>query len=300
MDATGCIPVERRGGAAVRSQVAPETERLVQSVAISAGTWGAVGSPATWRERGRSAWRPVQCSESCARVGLATRRRGWRCSNSRRSTRWGVRRADSPPPLARSSRSDSACRGSQARRARTVWTPSTSASSKGWARSGRSPPATPSLVRGGVAAARLHRDAHRHLPATVAPALPPAGWPLQRVLTDGGSEFKGAFDEACRDLGIRHTRTKPRHAWTNGFVERLQGTILQEHWRVTFRRGSSPAGGAPTLAGRLLHFYNYDRHQGYRLAAAPHALLGTSHRGVQRANAAPWWGRRRSGGRHLG
>jgi hypothetical protein len=40
-----------------------------------------------------------------------------------------------------------------------------------------------------------------------------AGWPVQRVLTDGGPEFKGAFDDACRALGIRHTRTKPRHAW---------------------------------------------------------------------------------------
>ena len=39
-----------------------------------------------------------------------------------------------------------------------------------------------------------------------------------------------------RQLGLRHTRTKPRHAWTNGFVARLQGTILQEHWRVAFRR----------------------------------------------------------------
>ena len=42
--------------------------------------------------------------------------------------------------------------------------------------------------------------------------------------------------EACQSLGIRHTRTKPRHAWTNGFVERLQGTILHEHWRAAFRR----------------------------------------------------------------
>jgi hypothetical protein len=50
-----------------------------------------------------------------------------------------------------------------------------------------------------------------------------AGWPVRRVLTDGGPEFKGAFDVACRALGLRHTRTNPRHAWTNGFVERLQG-----------------------------------------------------------------------------
>ena len=32
------------------------------------------------------------------------------------------------------------------------------------------------------------------------------------------------------------TRTKPRHAWTNGFVERLQKTIMHEHWRIAFRR----------------------------------------------------------------
>jgi transposase InsO family protein len=89
--------------------------------------------------------------------------------------------------------------------------------------------------------------------ATILPALAPeaaasflrqvlvplfrkAGWSIQRVLTDGGNEFKAAFDEACAALGIRHTRTKPRHAWTNGFVERLQQTILHEHWRVEFRR----------------------------------------------------------------
>ena len=68
------------------------------------------------------------------------------------------------------------------------------------------------------------------------PLYEAAGWSLQRVLTDRGSEFKGAFDEACQSLGIRHTRTKPRHVWTNGFVERLQGTILHEHWRVAFLR----------------------------------------------------------------
>jgi transposase InsO family protein len=70
----------------------------------------------------------------------------------------------------------------------------------------------------------------------VVPAFRRASWPVQRVLTDRGSEFKGAFDEACRVLGIRHTRTKPRHAFTNGFVERLQQTILHDHWRVEFRR----------------------------------------------------------------
>ena len=94
-----------------------------------------------------------------------------------------------------------------------------------------------------------------------------AGWPLKRLLTDGGSEFKGAFDELCQTVGIRHTRTKPCHAWTNGFVERLQGTILHEHWRIAFRRQyfTSRAAMQRTLDG-FMTFYNEQRpHQGYRL-----------------------------------
>jgi transposase InsO family protein len=42
-----------------------------------------------------------------------------------------------------------------------------------------------------------------------------------RVLMDGGGEFKAEFAQACTELGIRHMRIKPRHSWTNGFVERL-------------------------------------------------------------------------------
>src|SRR5262249_59226958 len=72
----------------------------------------------------------------------------------------------------------------------------------------------------------------------VVPHYRRAGWPVRRVLTDGGPEFQGAFEVACRQLGLRHTRTKPPHAWTNGFVERLQGTSRQEDWRDGCRRGS--------------------------------------------------------------
>ncbi len=61
-------------------------------------------------------------------------------------------------------------------------------------------------------------------------------------------------------LGIHQTRTKPRHAWTNGFVERLQKTILHEHWRIAFRRQYFT--GRPMLQrslDRFLQFYNYER-----------------------------------------
>ena len=109
-------------------------------------------------------------------------------------------------------------------------------------------------------------EAATFLRDVVAPELEKAGWKLWRVLTDGGSEFKGAFDEMCRELNIRHTRTKPRHAWTNGFVERLQGTILHEHWRIAFRRRYFRRRfQLQASLDSFLHFYNFDRpHQGYR------------------------------------
>lgn len=94
-----------------------------------------------------------------------------------------------------------------------------------------------------------------------------AGWTVQRVLSDRGKEYCGAFDQVCRELGVRHTRTKSRHAWTNGFVERLQGTILHELWRVEFRRRfftSVPA--MQEVLDHYLRFYNWRRaHTGYRL-----------------------------------
>ena len=106
----------------------------------------------------------------------------------------------------------------------------------------------------------------RFLTSRVLPAFNKAGWQVQRVLTDQGSEFRGRFDQACTERGIRHTRTKPRHAWTNGFVERLHGTILQELWRIEFRRRFfTRTTQMQTALDRYLDFYNHHRsHQGYR------------------------------------
>jgi transposase InsO family protein len=102
-----------------------------------------------------------------------------------------------------------------------------------------------------------------------------AGHPLQRVLTDRGSEFKGVFDEACRSLGLRHTRTKPRHAFTNGFVERLQQTILHEHWRIEFRRRYfTQLRQLEASLQSYLRFYNHERtHHGYRTRGRTPASL---------------------------
>jgi transposase InsO family protein len=87
------------------------------------------------------------------------------------------------------------------------------------------------------------------------------------VSTDNGKAFQGAFGATCAAQHLRHTRTTPRHAWTNGFVERLQGTILHEHWRVAFRRQHfTRLRQLRRSLGGFLRFYNTQRpHQGYRL-----------------------------------
>lgn len=127
------------------------------------------------------------------------------------------------------------------------------ASSYGWAR----------VIVGEVTAAAVLA----FLREVVRPAYRTAGWDLQRVLTDNGKEFKGVFAAGCDQLRIRVTRTKPRHAWTNGFVERFQKTILHEHWRIAFRRQYFTGRRAlQATLDRFLQFYNHERpHRGYRL-----------------------------------
>jgi transposase InsO family protein len=51
---------------------------------------------------------------------------------------------------------------------------------------------------------------------------------VQRVLTDNGNGYKRRFGEVCAELGVRWTRTKPYHPWTNGRVERFNRTLKGE------------------------------------------------------------------------
>jgi transposase InsO family protein len=111
------------------------------------------------------------------------------------------------------------------------------------------------------------RSARHFLLRYLLPLYRRAGHALRAILTDGGSEYRGVFHQACAALGIEHRRTQPRHAWTNGFVERLQGTILTELWRCAFRRTYYTAV-APMQhdLDQYLRFYNFEcSHQGYRL-----------------------------------
>ena len=55
------------------------------------------------------------------------------------------------------------------------------------------------------------------------------GITIERVMTDNGSCYKShAFRDVCRDLGLRHIRTKPYTPRTNGKAERFIQTCLRE------------------------------------------------------------------------
>jgi transposase InsO family protein len=93
--------------------------------------------------------------------------------------------------------------------------------------------------------------------------------PLSRVLTDRGTEYCGAPDRHPYELylaveDIEHTRTRTRRPQTNGICERFHKTLLNEFYRVAFRKRFYASVDA--LQGDLDTFlddYNRDRpHQG--------------------------------------
>jgi transposase InsO family protein len=93
--------------------------------------------------------------------------------------------------------------------------------------------------------------------------------PLSRVLTDRGTEYCGAPDRHEYELylaveNIDHTRTKVKRPQTNGICERFHKTVLNEFYRVAFRK--KLYGTLDALQADLdvwLHEYNEVRpHQG--------------------------------------
>ena len=65
--------------------------------------------------------------------------------------------------------------------------------------------------------------------------------PLVRILTDRGTEYCGVPDRHPYELylaveDIEHSRTKTKHPQTNGICERFNKTLLNEFYRVAFRK----------------------------------------------------------------
>jgi transposase InsO family protein len=95
----------------------------------------------------------------------------------------------------------------------------------------------------------------------VAQELKAAGWRLARVLSDNGNEFRGKdFTTTLERLGARHSRIHAGRPQTNGHVEALHKTILDECWRPAFARYLYPRyPGLKRELDTYLSFYNSDR-----------------------------------------
>ena len=88
-----------------------------------------------------------------------------------------------------------------------------------------------------------------------------AGWKLGEVGTDNGSEFRSRhFTDAVQDLGARQRFIRAGRPNSNGCVERLQLTILEECWRPSFARSLVPKLTALQRdLDEYLTSYNFDR-----------------------------------------
>jgi transposase InsO family protein len=83
---------------------------------------------------------------------------------------------------------------------------------------------------------------------------------IERVMTDNGSPYVShAHAAACRELGLRHLRTRPYRPRTNGKAERFIQTLLHEwaYARVYWTSAERTAQLQPWL-----NHYNYSRPHG--------------------------------------
>ena len=101
----------------------------------------------------------------------------------------------------------------------------------------------------------------------VARELKQAGWRLERVLADNGNEFKGPdFHRTIERLKASVTHIHAGRPQTNGHVEALHKTMLQECWRPAFARYLYPRyTGLRRELDRYLSYYNHDRAHNGRL-----------------------------------
>lgn len=103
----------------------------------------------------------------------------------------------------------------------------------------------------------------------VVPFFDEAGIPLLRVLTDRGTEYCGNPEHHPYELylaieDIDHSRTKTKSPQTNGIVERFHKTILNEFYRIAFRKKVYHSIEELQLdLDAWIRDYNYNRpHQG--------------------------------------
>jgi transposase InsO family protein len=97
------------------------------------------------------------------------------------------------------------------------------------------------------------------------------GVTVTRVMTDNGSCYRSkAFARACRQLGLRHVRTRPYTPKTNGKAERFIQTALREWaYAVAYPNSDHRAAELPAW----LHRYNWHRPHGSLKSKTPISRL---------------------------
>jgi transposase InsO family protein len=102
------------------------------------------------------------------------------------------------------------------------------------------------------------------------------GIQVERVLTDNGSAYLSTLHAlACRTLGIRHLRTRPRRPQTNGKAERFIRTLINSWAYGAIYRSSQERTAA--LDGWLWHYNHRRRHSalGHQPPVSRTNLLGS-------------------------
>jgi transposase InsO family protein len=109
------------------------------------------------------------------------------------------------------------------------------------------------------------------------------GVKVARVMTDNGSCYRAkAFRKACRDLGLRHIRTRPYTPKTNGKAERFIQTALREWaYAQAYQTSDRRAAELPFW----LHRYNWHRPHGSLKSKPPISRLALTEDNLLRLHS---------------
>jgi transposase InsO family protein len=106
------------------------------------------------------------------------------------------------------------------------------------------------------------------------------GVAIARVMTDNGSCYRSkAFAKTCRDLGLKHVRTRPYTPKTNGKAERFIQTALREWaYAIAYPTSDHRAAELPIW----LHRYNWHRPHGSLKSKPPISRLNLTDNNLLR------------------
>lgn len=112
---------------------------------------------------------------------------------------------------------------------------------------------------------------------TVAADLTQWGWQWDAVSTDNGNEFRSKlFRDTVEGLGVEHRFIRAGRPQSNGKVERVQGTMIQELYQPTLIGYVEPSisGLRRDLEAYLTYYNHKRRHRGrWNKGATPASII---------------------------